>query len=206
MSRYKICFAVFLVVLLTGCSGSDLHSQTATNNQTATQEMTSESFQTDEAAATTKEIQETKSETETKTETETNSSKEISNAISDGQEAQMRTLILTVNGQDLKADFADNSSAKALADLLRDGSLEVNMRDYGGMEKVGGLGSSLPTNDEQITTEAGDLILFMGNQFVIYYAPNSWNLTRLGKIRDMDAESLKKVLGDGSVTVKLSLE
>ena len=118
----------------------------------------------------------------------------------------MRTLILTVNGQDLKADFADNSSAKALADLLRDGSLEVNMRDYGGMEKVGGLGSSLPTNDEQITTEAGDLILFMGNQFVIYYAPNSWNLTRLGKIRDMDAESLKKVLGDGSVTVKLSLE
>ena len=203
MSRYKICFAVFLVVLLTGCSGSDLHSQTATNNQTATQEITSESFQTDEPAATTKEIQETKSETET--ETETNSSKEISNTISDGQEAQMRTLILTVNGQDLKADFADNSSAKALADLLKDGSLEVNMRDYGGMEKVGGLGSSLPTNDEQITTEAGDLILFTGNQFVIYYAPNSWNFTRLGHIDNVSQEELKSILGTGSVTMTFEL-
>jgi flavodoxin len=38
---------------------------------------------------------------------------------------------------------------------------------------IGGLGTSLPRNDEQITTEPGDLILFQGNALVIYYAPNS---------------------------------
>lgn len=73
------------------------------------------------------------------------------------------------------------------------------------MEKVGSLGQDLPTNDEQITTEAGDLILYQGNSFVIYYAPNSWNFTRLGKINDVTAEELQEILGEGDVTVTLSL-
>ena len=60
-------------------------------------------------------------------------------------------------------------------------------------------------NDEQITTEAGDLILYQGNSFVIYYAPNSWNFTRLGKINDVSEEELREILGDGDVTVTLSL-
>lgn len=73
------------------------------------------------------------------------------------------------------------------------------------MEKVGNLGTNLPTNNEQITTEAGDLILYQGSALVIYYAPNSWNFTRLGKIQNVTADELKEILGDGNVTVKLSL-
>jgi hypothetical protein len=73
------------------------------------------------------------------------------------------------------------------------------------MEKVGPIGTDLPTNNEQITTEAGDLILYMGNAFVIYYAPNSWNFTRLGKINDVSAEKLRKILGSGDVDVTLEL-
>ena len=73
------------------------------------------------------------------------------------------------------------------------------------MEKVGALGRSFPRNDEQITTQAGDIILYQGNALVIYYAPNSWNFTRLGKIDDVTAEELKSILGDGNVTVTLSL-
>ena len=72
-------------------------------------------------------------------------------------------------------------------------------------KKVGSLGTSLPSNNEQITTEAGDLILYMGNAFVIYYAPNSWNFTRLGKIQNVTGDELKEILGDGDVTVVLSL-
>lgn len=73
------------------------------------------------------------------------------------------------------------------------------------MEKVGSLGQDLPVNDEQITTEAGDLILYQGNSFVIYYAPNTWNFTRLGKINGVSAEELQDILGEGDVTVTLSL-
>jgi hypothetical protein len=73
------------------------------------------------------------------------------------------------------------------------------------MEKVGGIGTALPRNDEQITTEPGDLILFQGNSLVIYYAPNSWNFTRLGKIDGITKDELTDILGNGDVTVTLSL-
>ena len=105
----------------------------------------------------------------------------------------------------LKATLADNSSAEALKELLRDGPVTIEMKDYAGMEKVGSIGKRLPANNEQITTSAGDLILYQGSQFVIYYAPNSWNFTRLGRIGDITADELKELLGDGDVTVTLSL-
>ena len=104
------------------------------------------------------------------------------------------------------ATLVDNSTADALREMLADGPITVKMRDYGNMEKVGSFGRNLPRNDEQITTEAGDLILYQGNAFVIYYAPNSWNFTRIGKIGDVTQETLKSVLGSGDVTVILSLE
>jgi hypothetical protein len=105
----------------------------------------------------------------------------------------------------LTATLVENSSVDALKEALSEGPITVNMRDYGSMEKVGSLGMDLPRNDEQITTEAGDIILFQGSAFVIYYAPNSWNFTRLGKIEDVTAEELREILGDGNVTVTLSL-
>ena len=111
-----------------------------------------------------------------------------------------------MNDTVLTASLADNSSAQALRELLAEGPLTIDMRDYGSMEKVGPLGTELPRNDEQIFTEAGDLILYQGNSFVMYYAPNSWNFTRLGKINNMTADELREVLGDGSVTVTLSID
>ncbi len=116
------------------------------------------------------------------------------------------TVNLYVGDTRLTAELADNSTAEALKKMLADGPVAVDMRDYGSMEKVGTLPKSLPRNDEQITTEAGDLILYQGNAFVIYYAPNSWNFTRIGKIKNISAEELKKILGKGNVTVKLSLD
>lgn len=105
----------------------------------------------------------------------------------------------------LTATLAENSSADALKTALAAGPITINMRDYERMEKVGSLGMNLPRNDEQITAEAGDLILYQGNAFVIYYAPNSWNFTRLGKIKDVTAPELQQILGDGDVTITLSL-
>ena len=85
----------------------------------------------------------------------------------------------------LTASLADNSSARAFAELLSKGAVTVNMHDYGNFEKVGPLGTPLPRNDEQITTEPGDVILYQGDQITIYYDVNSWNFTRLGKVQDL---------------------
>ena len=130
------------------------------------------------------------------TDTDTNTSK------NEGDETM---ITLTVNGSTLTATLADNSSAEALKELLADGPLTVQMSDYASMEKVGSLGTNLPTNNEQITTEAGDLILYQGSALVIYYAPNSWNFTRLGKIHDVTAAELKEILGSGDVEVTLAM-
>jgi hypothetical protein len=113
---------------------------------------------------------------------------------------------ITANGRKLTAELADNSSADALAEMLKEGPVTVEMSDYANMEKVGSLGRRLPSNNKTITTSAGDLILYQGDQFVIYYAPNHWNFTRLGKIRDVSSKELKAILGSGDVSVTLSLE
>ena len=82
----------------------------------------------------------------------------------------------------LAATLADNSSAMAFYELLEKGPVTIKMSDYGNFEKVGPIGTSLPRNDTQITTTAGDIILYQGNQITIYYDTNSWNFTRLGKV------------------------
>ena len=106
----------------------------------------------------------------------------------------------------LTASLADNSSATAFYELLKKGPLTVDMHDYGSFEKVGPLGTTLPRNDTQIKTTAGDIILYQGNQITIYYDTNSWNFTRLGKVVSTSSTTsitqaeLKKILGKGDVT------
>ena len=99
------------------------------------------------------------------------------------------------------ATLAENSSVDALKKLMADGSLTLNMSDYANMEKGADLGVTLPQNNEQMNTQAGDIILYQGRTFVIYYDTNSWSLTPIGKIDNMDAEELREALGTGDVTV-----
>ncbi len=106
----------------------------------------------------------------------------------------------------LTVKMADNSSASALLALLKNGDISVDAHDYGSFEKVGSLGTKLPTNDEQITTEPGDVILYQGDQITVYYDTNSWRFTRLGKVQGVTTDKLKAILGDGSVTMVLSLK
>ncbi len=109
-----------------------------------------------------------------------------------------------VNGTVLTVNAENNSSAKALIALLETSDITVSMHDYGSFEKVGSLGADLPRNDEDITTTAGDVILYQGNQITIYYDENRWNFTKLGHI-DIGRDELKAILGSGDVTVILSL-
>jgi flavodoxin len=125
---------------------------------------------------------------------------------SQAETAETKNLIITVGDTDFTAAFADNSSAEALRELLTESPLTIQMSDYGGFEKVGSLPENLPTNNEQISTAAGDLILYQGNQFVIYHSTNSWNFTRLGKIDNVTGDELKEALGTGDVTITLSID
>ncbi len=121
-------------------------------------------------------------------------------------EIPMDKLLITINGKTLTADFVDNSSAKALADVLAKSSITYQADDYGNFEKVGDLGQSFPKNDENITTEPGDIILYQGHNLCIYYAQNTWSFTRIAKIKGISKDELKEFLGEGEITVTLSVE
>ncbi|MFQ8759981.1 MULTISPECIES: cyclophilin-like fold protein [Intestinimonas] len=76
---------------------------------------------------------------------------------------------------------------------------------YGGFEQVGSLPQNLTRNDVQITTEAGDIVLYSGNSIVLFYGSNTWAYTKLGHIEDLSAENLKTLLDVEQVTVSLYL-
>ena len=115
-------------------------------------------------------------------------------------------VVLKVGGNTMTATLTDNEATRELTKLLEHGDLTIRMSDYGGFEKVGALPQSLPTSNTQITTEPGDIMLYQGNQMVIFYGPNSWSYTRLGKIDGATASNLRQFLGNGNITMTLSLE
>ena len=123
------------------------------------------------------------------------------------QSSQTSDMLKIEIGQEIfTATLANNSSVDALKELLKDGPLTLKMSDYAGMEKGADLGVTLPQNNQQMNTTAGDIILYQGRTLVIYYDTNSWSLTPIGKINDLDEALLKETLGSGDVTVTFSLQ
>ena len=114
-------------------------------------------------------------------------------------------LMIHAGTHTLTAKLEENASVTALKDLLREQPLTIQMHDYARMEKVGTLGRNLPTNDRPTHAKPCDLILYLGNSFVIYYESNSWNFTRLGRIENVTPEELRAILGQGDVSVTLEL-
>ena len=113
-------------------------------------------------------------------------------------------ITIEVNGHTLTAELADNEAARALAELAEEG-FTAKLNEYGGFEKVGKLPQSLPKSDERITTEAGDIMLYQGNQMTIFYNSNTWSYTRLGHITGVSQEELEDIFGEGDITVDISL-
>ena len=89
-------------------------------------------------------------------------------------------MYITIDGKTLSVELVDNAATQTLVAALQEGDTTYEAHDYGGFEKVGALGRSLPTSDTQTTTQAGDVILYNGNQIVLFYGSNSWSYTRLG--------------------------
>lgn len=119
--------------------------------------------------------------------------------VKDMNEEAGEGMILKINGEEYPVEWENNESVDALKALC---PLTVELSMYGGFEQVGTLGKSLPKNDEQITTNYGDIVLYSGNQIVIFYGSNSWAYTRLGHIL-ADKEIMEEALGNGDVTIEL---
>jgi hypothetical protein len=115
-----------------------------------------------------------------------------------------KTLKLYIGDAEIPVEWEDNGSVNALKKLAEK-TLTVQMSMYGGFEQVGALGSTLPRDDRQTTTEAGDIVLYSGNQIVIFYGSNSWSYTRLGHA-SLSEQEMTELLSHGDVNITLKFE
>ena len=117
---------------------------------------------------------------------------------------QMPTLMLSIDGTPVTVQWEDNETVSELLTAAQNGAIEVSASRYGGFEQVGSLPQSFSRNDVQTTTQPGDIVLYSGNQLVIFFGSNSWSYTRLGHIEDLSADELTSLLDRDTVSIGVS--
>ena len=120
-------------------------------------------------------------------------------------DAENMELIMKIDGTEVSVAWENNESVDAIRELAASGGLEINMSMYGGFEQVGSIGQSIPSSDEQTTTKAGDIVLYSGNQVVVFYGSNSWAYTRLGRITGKTEQELAEMLGEKNVVLSFEI-
>ena len=122
------------------------------------------------------------------------------------EEETEKMLKLYIDNQEVSVEWQDNETVKALSELASQGAITINTSRYGGFEQVGPLGQSLPRSDVQTETGPGDIVLYSGNQIVVFFGSNSWSYTRLGHIENMSVQELSQLLNKSNVTLRISAE
>lgn len=120
------------------------------------------------------------------------------------KEEENKEMVMKIDGTKVDVTWEESASVEELEELAASG-LSISMSMYGGFEQVGSIGKSITQNDKQMTTGAGDIVLYSGNQLVVFYGSNSWAYTKLGKI-NMSQKELTDLLGKGDVTITISME
>ena len=109
------------------------------------------------------------------------------------------TMRLLIGETEVPVTWENNASVEALKELS---PVTIQMSMYGGFEQVGPIGQSIVRNDVQTETSYGDIVLYSGNQIVIFYGSNSWAYTRLGHV-DLSQQEMREMLGSGDVAITL---
>lgn len=179
---------LILVFCLTACGGSSSEKLQETKDTTMYDNMTSESQM---------EIQnDNKSDEYTKIKATIENTDDVS------EDAGMK---LYINDTEIPVFWEDNDTIAELVEQAESGDIIVSMSMYSDNEQVGSLGRSYTRNDKQITTHNGDIVLYNGNNIVVFYGSNSWSYTRLGKM-DMSEHQVIELLSNGDVELKISRE
>jgi hypothetical protein len=133
----------------------------------------------------------------------------LSGCSSDNNDAMAQTMTqkmnITIDGVTKSVTLVNNAAARALVARLQESPVTVTLNTSGGFEIWGALGFSLPTSNEQITAQPGDVILYNGSNICLFYGSNSWSYTRLGHIDGLSQSELRTFLHAGESNVKVLL-
>ena len=113
-------------------------------------------------------------------------------------------LKLYIDDNVVDVKWEENESVNAIKELTKEKPLEIHTHLYGGFEQVGEMGQNIVSNNVQMTTEPGDIVLYANSNIVVFFENNSWSYTKLGKIVGKTNEELKALLNKNNVTLKIS--
>lgn len=117
----------------------------------------------------------------------------------DGKEENaVETINVQIGSSTFLVTLSDNTAADAFLEMVQNAPLILEMKDNG-FEKVGTLAAGLPSSNQQMTAQAGDIVLYNGNQVVMFYGSNSWSYTKIGQVEDLSG--WREALGGGDVQV-----
>lgn len=118
----------------------------------------------------------------------------------------MKTKIcISINDRIETATLVDNAATQAFVDRLGEAPVMVNLNSSGGFEIWGPLEFALPTSDEQVYAQPGDIVLYNGSNICLFYGSNSWSYTRLGHINSLTEEQLRTFLQAGHKNINVTL-
>ena len=205
--RHSLCFCLLAVMtfLLTACSmqspeanlsAVDANTESVSNNAAQSgvskepvPDGTDNPISTDVPSA---ETQPEKPEPSTETD-----------APVEKEPAQVPTLMLSIDGTAVTVLWEDNETVSELLTAVQNSAIVVYASRYGGFEQVGSLPQSFSRSDAQITTQPGDIVLYSGNQLVVFFGSNSWSYTRLGHIEGVSTDELTALLDKDIAVIEI---
>ncbi|WP_180994604.1 cyclophilin-like fold protein [Clostridium sp. chh4-2] len=180
-----------VIFLLSACRIPNTQSAAATGNAVITESPVTAGI-TAEVSVITEDVQ-----------SEAENGSELESETIAGEGGAM-TMNVQIGSSTFTATLEDNPAVDSFVRMMENAPVVIKMSDYSGFEKVGAIGTSLPASNSQTTAQSGDIVLYNGNQIVIFYGSNSWSYTRLGKIDDLSG--WEEALGSGDVTVTFSMK
>lgn len=197
-----LCLAL-IIVLLTACNRADKTEPTDPHKETQAAAVQTE--QPTEITATQIAKEPTAPEATQAINSQTEQTDEATE-YEEPTEERSTSLRMTIGDTPVSVAWEDGDAVEALRELCREKPLTIEMSMYGGFEQVGSIGTALPTADRQTTTSPGDIVLYSGDQLVVFYDSNAWAYTPLGHITDQSESELTDLLSNGDTTVTISLE
>ena len=118
-----------------------------------------------------------------------------------------QVMYITIGGVTKTATLVDNAATRELVTRLQEAPVTVTLNSSGGFEIWGALGFSLPTSNEQVNAQPGDIVLYNGSNICMFYGTNSWSYTQLGKIEGLSKNELRTFLkaDESNISVTLSV-
>lgn len=122
------------------------------------------------------------------------------------QSTSAMTMNITIGNVTHEVTLVNNAATQTLLAKLKEGPVTVKLDTNGNFEIWGSLGFSLPSSNEYINGQPGDVVLYSGSNICIFYGYNSYSYTRLGRINGLSADELKTFLrgGESDISVTLS--